>query len=157
MPSTLIQPMADWNRALASPGEADDFDSLLRAAEAGCLRAQTLAGWVYQTGRGVAVDFKRAEGWYRKAAAGGDSVAIANLGIMSLLGQGAPADYVEAFIWLQTAVGLGHKPLRPVLDQLERRITGAGGAAHLQPAVCPQIPAMRPCAKAACDPSRCSE
>jgi len=113
MSSTAHQPMADLNRALACASDAGAFGHLLRAAEAGCLRAQSLVGLAYHTGRGVAVDFERAADWYRKAAGGGDSFAIANLGVMRLLGQGAAADEVDAYTWLQSAVGLGHTGLRP--------------------------------------------
>jgi TPR repeat protein len=156
MITTATQPMADLNRALASASDADAFGSLLRAAQAGCLRAQTLVGWAYQTGRGVAVDFERAADWYRKAACGGDSYAIANLGVMSLLGQGAAADDLEAYTWLQSAVGLGHADLRPVLDRLERRVTGAStDGGPFAPLVLPQTPSVRPCTKPVCDPSRC--
>jgi len=149
--------MSDLNRALACASEVEAFSGLLRAARGGCLRAQTLVGVAYHTGRGVAVDYERAANWYRKAAAGGDSYAIANLGMMSFLGQGMAADDLDAYVWLQSAVGLGHKGLRPVLAMLERRIAGQGSgdrdAARALSA--PQIPAVRPCARPACDPSRC--
>jgi len=147
--------MAEWNRALASASDADAFAGLLRAAQAGCLRAQTRLGWAYQTGRGVAVDFARAADWYRKAAGAGDSYAMANLGVMSLLGQGAAADEIEAYTWLRSAVGLGHAALLPALEALERRITGAGRNGHFAPLVAPQTPPARPCTTAVCDPSRC--
>jgi len=147
--------MADLNRALASADHADAFVSLLCAAHAGCLRAQTLVGWAYQTGRGVAVDYHQASDWYRKAAGRGDSCAIANLGLMSLLGQGAPPDDIEAYVWLQSAVGLGHTGLQPVLAWLERRIGGAAGTPSPAPPVSAPIPSARPCNRPVCDPSRC--
>ena len=157
MISTALQPMADFNRALACANDADAFASLLHAAQAGCLRAQSLVGLAYHTGRGVAVDFERAAEWYRQAAAGGDSYAIANLGLMSLLGQGMIADDVDAYVWLQSAVGLGHKDLRPVLAMLERSIAGQGAAdgSRMRTLIAPRTPAIRPCTRAACDPSRC--
>ncbi|MEI9973869.1 MAG: tetratricopeptide repeat protein [Ignavibacteriota bacterium] len=145
--------MADLNRAIASPNDDAAFRSLLRAAEAGCLRAQALAGLAYHTGRGVAVDFARAADWYRKAAGAGDSYAIANLGVLNLLGQGMPADDLEAYTWLQSAVGLGHERLRPALDQLERRI--AGNPDPVVAWVLPEVPPARTCTMPACDPCRC--
>ena len=76
MTSTASQPMTDLNRALGCANDAEAFRSLLRAAQGGCLRAQSLAGLAYHTGRGVAVDFEQAAGWYRKAAAGGDTANV---------------------------------------------------------------------------------
>ena len=154
MLSTAHQPMADLNRALACESDADAFSHLLRAAEAGCLRAQSLVGLAYHTGRGVAVDFGRAADWYGKAAGGADSFAIANLGVMNLLGQGA-ADEIDAYTWLRSAVGLGRGELRPALEELERRITGNADSGADALSVSPQTPLIRPCTKAACDPSRC--
>ena len=157
-PSPASQPAADFNRALRCRSEADAFPCLLRAAEAGCLRAQFLVGLAYHTGRGVAVDYERAGAWYRKAAGGGDSHAIANLGVMSLLGQGAPADDLDAYTWVQSAVGLGHEWLRPALGVLERRVTGGGEAAggpRILASLSPETPALRPCTQPGCDPSRC--
>jgi len=157
MNSTASQPMTDLNRALGCANDAEAFRNLLRAAQAGCLRAQSLAGLAYHTGRGVAADFEQAASWYRKAAAGGDSCAMANLGVMSFLGQGTVADDVDAYTWLRSAVGLGQKRLLPVIDLLERRLTGDsrepdGGIACL---VSPQTPEVRPCARAVCDPCLC--
>ena len=150
-------PAADFNRALQCSSEVDAVDSLLRAAADGCLRAQFLVGLAYHTGRGVAVDYERAGVWYRRAAGSGDAYAIANLGVMSLLGQGTAADDLDAYCWIQCAVGLGHKWLRPVLDVLERRITGRGepGSDPVLASVSPETPALGPCTLPGCDPSRC--
>jgi TPR repeat protein len=158
-PSRANHPAADFNRALDCSNDADAFDSLLGAAEAGCLRAQFLVGLAYHTGRGVALDCERAGTWYRKAAGSGDSHAMANLGVMSLLGQGAPADDLDAYTWVQSAVGLGHAWLRPVLDLLERRVTGGGDAGdsdRILASVSPETPALGPCTQPGCDPSRCN-
>jgi len=150
--------MADWNRAIAGPIDADGFHHLLSAAEAGCRRAQSLVGLAYHTGRGVAVDFGRAAAWYQRAAAAADSYAIANLGVMSLLGQGGPANDLDAYIWIQSAVGLGHQSLRPVLGVLEGRITrncDPAGSDSILASVSPEIPTVHPCSRPACDLSRC--
>jgi hypothetical protein len=152
--------MTDLNHALGCSNATEAFRNLLRAAQAGCLRAQSLVGLAYHTGRGVAVDFERAADWYRKAAGGGDSYAIANLGVMSFLGQGAVADDVDAYTWLQSAVGLGRQQLRPVIDLLERRLTGQSSDSNecdgsLATLISPQTPAVRPCSRTGCDPCRC--
>lgn len=159
LPSQAPHPAADFNRALRCTDDTEAFRSLLRAAEDGCLRAQFLAGLAYHTGRGVAVDYQRAAAWYRRAAGGGDSNAITNLGVMNLLGQGTPADDLEAYTWMQSAVGLGHEWLRPALEIVERRITAPGSpvdAARILAAVAPEIPAFDPCTQPCCDPSRCN-
>ena len=156
-PLPAHHPAADFNRALGCSNAADAFDCLLRAAGDGCLRAQFLVGLAYHTGLGVAVDYQRALDWYRKAAGSGDSHAIANLGVMSLLGQGGPADDLDAYAWVQSAVGLGHQWLRPALALLEARISGgaAGNGDVILASIAPETPALRPCARPGCDPSRC--
>jgi TPR repeat protein len=158
MDQTSSHPAADFNRALRCSDQAEAFGHLLRAAENGCLRAQFLVGLAYHTGRGVAVDFARARDWYGRAAGGGDGNAITNLGVMSLLGQGSPADDLEAYTWIQSAVGLGHQWLRPALEMLERRIRERGGdgeAAGAMGPVAPEVPVFGPCSQPGCDPSRC--
>jgi TPR repeat protein len=147
--------MSDYNQALACASEDAAFASLLRAAHAGCVRAQSLVGLAYHTGRGVAVDLDCAASWYRKAAGGGDSYAIANLGVLSLSGQSAAADEIDAYTWLQSAVGLGQTHLRPLVDLLERRMAGEGDCAAALPSISPQTPAARPCARPVCDHSLC--
>jgi len=100
------------------------------------------------------MNYGRAEAWYHAAAEHGDTNAIANLGVMSLLGQGAPADDLEAYTWIQSAVGLGHHSLGPVLAILERRI--AGHAEALPDSIVPEVPALRPCTQPHCDYCRCN-
>lgn len=153
---TSSHPAADFNRALRCSNEAEAFGNLLRAAENGCLRAQFLVGLAYHTGRGVAVDYEQARTWYGRAAGSGDDYAIANLGVMSLLGQGSPAGDLEAYTWIQSAVGLGHAWLRPALEMLEARINGRGGAADPLLPVAPERPVFGPCTQPGCDPSRCN-
>jgi len=150
---------ADFNRALRCFGDPESFDTLLKAAAAGCVRAQFLAGLAYHTGRGVERNYNRAAAWYRMAAGSGDGNAITNLGVMSLLGQGAPADDLDAFAWVQSAVSLGHRWLRPALAMLQQRITGAGEAGDsrlILASLSPEVPALLPCTQPSCDSSRCS-
>jgi TPR repeat protein len=109
----------------------------------------------------VNIDYERAASWYRKAACCADAHAIANLGFMSALGQGAPADEVDAFTWLESAVALGHRELRPALELLEKRISGGGAiaaadAVHILASVAPAMPALRPCTLPECSPTRCT-
>ena len=151
-------PARDYNHALHCADDREAFSSLLRAAEGGCVRAQFLLGLAYHTGRGIGIDYQLAGAWYQKAAAAGDRHAIANLGVMSLLGQGAPPDDLEAYTWIRSAVGLGHEQLRPALVLLERRIAGKPDLCNAGPilaALQPEEPVLVPCARPGCDPSRC--
>jgi uncharacterized protein len=43
---------------------------------------------LYENGRGTNVDFAKANEWYRKASAQGDALAIGNLGMLYVRGQG---------------------------------------------------------------------
>ena len=150
-----LTPAADFNRALGCRNAADAFDSLVRAAQDGCLRAQFLVGLAYQTGRGVAVNYELAARWYRRAACGGDGYAMANLGAMSVSGQ-APADDAEAYAWVRSAVGLGHAWLRPVCEKLEQRLAGGAAEEGEWPGeIGPESPEFRSCRRTHCDPSRC--
>jgi len=150
-------PAGDFNHALNCANERDAFDSLMRAAESGCVRAQFLVGLAYHVGRGAPVDYGLARTWYRRAAGSGDGYAIANLGVMSLLGQGEPSGELEAYTWVRSAVGLGHVWLRPALDWLENWITGAVGTEScLVDGLLPEIPVLRTCTAAQCDPSCCN-
>jgi hypothetical protein len=77
---------------------------------------------------------------------------------MSLLGQGTPADDLDAYLWVQSAVGLGHEWLRPALEMLERNMSGADSddRQSLLASLCPVTPSFRPCSLPGCDPSRCN-
>src|SRR5262245_23834950 len=117
-------PAAEYNRALLSAEPKVALQHLLRAAAAGCVRAQFRVGLAFHTGDSVPVDLRRAAAWYGYAAAGADRYAMANLGMMWLAGQGVKADELEAYTWIRSAVGLGDQGLIPVLTVLENRIAG---------------------------------
>lgn len=55
-------------------------------------RSLTLAGIVYQDGRGVRYDHERAVPLYRRAAAGGDGLAMSRLAVVYLSGYGVDQD-----------------------------------------------------------------
>jgi len=73
----------------------------LRAADGGHLEAQSLVGWAYDGGEGVAVDYAAAAMWFEKAAERGNRLAQFNLGIIAfkLLGEGTPQNYELAATW----------------------------------------------------------
>ena len=73
------------------------------AADKGNADAQFNMGQAYKLGRGVAVDLKQAEAWYRKAALQGHEQAEGYYGL-ALFENGKRADAVP---WLQRAVSRG--------------------------------------------------
>lgn len=73
------------------------------AAGHGNADAQFNLGQAYKTGRGVSVDLRQAEEWYRKAALQGHEQAEANYGL-ALFDNGKRGDSVQ---WLKRAVARG--------------------------------------------------
>ena len=65
---------------------------------------------MYETGQGVAQDYKHAVYWYREAAEKGDSMAQYDLGRIYEAGQeGVAIDYVEALKWWSIAASNGEE------------------------------------------------
>jgi TPR repeat protein len=62
---------------------------------------------MYQTGQGVAQDYKQAASWYQKAGERGHSWAQSALGLMYETGQGVALDYKQAVLWYQKAAEQG--------------------------------------------------
>ena len=64
-------------------------------------------GVMYQTGKGVAQDYKTAVKWYTLAAEQGNADAQTNLGLMYANGQGVAQDYKTAVKWYTLAAEQG--------------------------------------------------
>jgi TPR repeat protein len=77
--------------------------SLMARAERGDARAQTMIGFMYETGRGLPQDYMLAAAWYQRAAQQGYPRAQQLLGQMYDKGQGIAEDYVTAHLWLNLA------------------------------------------------------
>lgn len=77
--------------------------TLMARAERGDARAQTMIGFMYETGRGLPQDFMLAAAWYQRAAQQGYPRAQQLLGLMYDKGQGVAEDYVTAHQWLNLA------------------------------------------------------
>jgi len=71
-------------------------------------KSMTLLGELYANGLGVPQDDKKAEEWYKLAAARGDANAMFALGMFRMQGRGGPRDRVESAKWLAAAAKLGH-------------------------------------------------
>jgi TPR repeat protein len=87
-------PTQDWAAA---------FGWAKTAAGHGNARAQHSLGWMYESGKGTAVDRVQAMAWYRKAAAQGLAVSANNIGALYMQGLGVPADHREAVRWFRQA------------------------------------------------------
>lgn len=75
------------------------FNITMKKAQNGDVRAQYLVGYMYEIGKRVKQNYKKAFEWYEKAAVQGDSYAQFNLGIMYNNGQGVRQDKSIAKKW----------------------------------------------------------
>ena len=87
--------------------EVEAVSFFRRSAEAGHAPAQTVMGYLYETGSVVERDPRMAADWYAKAAAQGDLPAQWVLGRMYLAGQGVARDRNQAMEWLRKAAERG--------------------------------------------------
>jgi len=79
------------------------FKSQLKAAQKGDKQAQLEVGRMYEKGRGVDQDMKKAVAWLEKSAAQGQPTAKAELGTLYFEGDGVAANYSKAFVLLSAA------------------------------------------------------
>jgi hypothetical protein len=82
--------------------------NVVRLAESGDAKSQTMLGYMYETGRGIPQNYHYAAKWYTRAAQQGDVGAQYLLGFLFDRGFGVPADHIEAQKWLiLAAAGAG--------------------------------------------------
>ncbi|MBZ0095853.1 MAG: DnaJ domain-containing protein [Sulfuricella sp.] len=81
---------------------------LMKRAEQGDVRAQSLLAGQYYYGEGVPKNYAQAALWFRKAAERGGAMAQAFLGFMYKNGQGLPHDHAQAVVWLSKAAEQGN-------------------------------------------------
>lgn len=79
------------------------FKSQLKAAQKGDKQAQLEVGRMYEKGRGVDQDMKKAVAWLEKSAAQGQPTAKAELGILYFEGDGVAVNAGKAFVLLSAA------------------------------------------------------
>lgn len=107
-------------------GDFAQVVTLLRPlAEKGNSEAQYKLGVMYDEGKGVTQDYKKASKWYRLSAEQGKSGAQYNLGVMYIQGQGVTQDYVCAHMWLSFAADQGFKEAQNDREWLAQRMTPA--------------------------------
>ena len=78
-------------------------------AEQGNVKAQSNLGVMYESGQGVAQDYKEAAKWYGLAAEQGMAQAQFNLGVMYGNGRGFSKDYVMAHMYWNIAGASGYE------------------------------------------------
>jgi TPR repeat protein len=83
-------------------------EAMRRVEEKSDPKAMTLMGELYAEGIAVANNDKKAEGWYKLAAARGDREAMFALSIFKMTGRGGPIDRPEAARLMAEAAKLGH-------------------------------------------------
>ena len=76
-------------------------------ADNGDVKAQTLLGEIYDSGKGVPQDHKEAASWFHKTAAQGDAGAQTYLAVMYERGIGIPQNDREAASWYRKAAEQG--------------------------------------------------
>jgi len=67
----------------------------------------------------------KAAKWYQSAAEQGNVQAQGNLGLMYLMGQGVPEDFVEAYAWFAVAAARGDMISRDYIDIVANNMTPA--------------------------------
>ncbi|MGY4622961.1 tetratricopeptide repeat protein [Bradyrhizobium sp. USDA 4486] len=92
-------------------------------AERGNAPAQTYLGFLFETGRGVPMNYSEAAMWYRRAAEQGDSRAQYSLGLLYDRGQGVPQDIVEASKWLNLSTAAAPPPVRESRARIRDAVT----------------------------------
>jgi TPR repeat protein len=101
---------AGWDGAHAAMERGDYtivFEELLPLAHAGDPTAQTIIGFLYVGGEGVAQDYAEAVMWFRRAAEQGNADAQYNLGVSYANGHGVLEDDIEAVEWYRRAAEQG--------------------------------------------------
>ncbi len=80
----------------------------LPLANDGYAKAQANVAWMYQTGKGIEKDFKKAVEWYLKAAKQNHVIAKNNLGVMHENGWGTKKNLKRAAYWYREAASTGY-------------------------------------------------
>jgi len=102
---------ADFNDGTLAFNNGDypaAYKEWLPLAKQGHDGAQTSLGWMYENGKGVVKNNKKAVNWYTKAAEQGHIGAQNNLGVIYFYGDSATQDYKKAFSWLNKAAEQGY-------------------------------------------------
>jgi clan AA aspartic protease (TIGR02281 family) len=104
--------------------ESGDYPAALqlfwKMAAQGNAEAEYNVGFLYESGRGPAQNYREAIDWHRLAAAQGHAAAQTHLGLMYANGRGVLKDDKEAVRWLQLAAAQGYTEAKQALTQLQQ-------------------------------------
>lgn len=107
-PETLyLDAMSALNAAEDETAAIGAISKLQDAAALGFPPAQLQLGELYKTGQGVEQDLGQARVWFRRAANGGNVLAMHRIGVMTARGDGGPADTQAAIAWFEQAANFG--------------------------------------------------
>ncbi|MEX6633464.1 hypothetical protein [Hyphococcus lacteus] len=109
-----IDPQSVYLEAMSALSAAEDETSaataislLQDAAALGFPPAQLQLGELFKSGQGIDQDLGQARVWFRRAANGGNVLAMHRIGVMTARGDGGPADSQEAIAWFERAANYG--------------------------------------------------
>ncbi|MFC2951935.1 hypothetical protein ACFOOP_08340 [Marinicaulis aureus] len=102
-----VESMDALAAATSESGAKSAIAKLQDAAALGYPPAQLQLGELYKTGQGVEQDLGQARLWFRRAANGGNVLAMHRIGVMTARGDGGPADSQEAIAWFERAANFG--------------------------------------------------
>ena len=103
---------------VAPPGAGDEvinlggtqvtLEEMSSRAETADPEVQFNLGMLYFDGQEIALDYRQATRWFRRAAERGHAAAQVFLSGMYMLGQGLPQDHEKAILWLRRAADQGY-------------------------------------------------
>lgn len=99
-----------------------DYKSVLKKAKQGNVKAQYTLAIMYQFGKGVSEDDKKAFKWTRLAAMQGYPKAQNNLGYMYDVGEGVAQDNLKAYMWKYFAAAQGELDAAAHRDDLAKQM-----------------------------------
>jgi len=103
--------VAGYEKAIDAYNKGDYKTSaklILPLAKKGLVKAQYNLGVMYEKGKGVEKNLKKAKKWFQFAAEQGLAKAQYNLGLMYAKGKGVEKDYSKAIKWMTLAADQGN-------------------------------------------------
>lgn len=106
----MFEPNEEDFRKAAAQFEKGDYEEVFPfyegLAKNGNVEAQTLVGWLYQNGFGIAKNEEEASNWFKRASNNGSVEAEFNLGKMAA----GKRNYNEAFQYYLSSANRGYAP-----------------------------------------------